>query len=76
VELVAARSPAQAQDACRRGVSPAYVVRARGSRGRGGRYAVVFISNQGIKPDKLVDWKRKIPLSAAAVCPGPLRSRA
>jgi hypothetical protein len=31
------------------------------------RYSIVLISNQNLKSASLVDWKKKIPLVAAAV---------
>lgn len=33
------------------------------------RYSILIISNQGIASAKLVDWKKKMPLIAAAVSP-------
>lgn len=38
------------------------------------RYSIVLISNQNLKSAELVNWKKKIPLIAAAVSIPPMAS--
>jgi hypothetical protein len=70
VEMVETGRSSQAQATRRRGVSCRTLSLKENTLTRYFSWSIVIISNQGIGPDKLINWKKKIPLIASAVsCP-------